>query len=82
MSTGDNIAARAAQAMPAYIEVIIRFNVAAGGVDKLTGPMEAPAMMYGILELAREAYDVHRARTLKRQMATLAQGPGIVTPGS
>jgi len=82
MSTGDNIAARAAQAMPAYIEVTIRYNVAAGAVDRLTGPMEAPAMMYGILELAREAFDLHRARTIKRQTATLAQGPGILAPGS
>lgn len=79
MSSTDDVVRRAAQAMPAYIEVSIRFNVAAGAVDKLTGPLEAPAMMYGILELAREAYDLHRAATLKRKTATLVEGPGLLS---
>lgn len=73
---GNEIARKVAEALPAHIEVTIRFNVALGAVDKLDGPLANPALMYGILEMAREAYDVHRANTIKRQTATVHTGPG------
>ena len=81
MSTGGNIAAMARDAQPVYIVVSIKYHVPTGQVVQLDGPLESGALMYGILELAREAFDLHRARTIKRQTAQLAQGPGILAPG-
>jgi len=82
MSGIDEMAAKARDAQPVYIVVSIKYHVPTGQVVQLDGPLESGALMYGILQLAREAFDLHRARTIKRQTAQLAQGPGILTPGS
>lgn len=70
---------RAAQAGPAFIEVRIKYNPATGQVVELAGPMESPALMFGILELAREVVYVHRSQHLKRLTHPVATGPGLVT---
>jgi hypothetical protein len=69
---------RAADARPVAIEVKIIYNVQLGAVTQVDGPMDAPALLFGILELAREAVYVHRADTLKRKTSSLLTGTSVL----
>ena len=73
-----NMIDRARAAQPAFIEVHIRYHLATGQVVQVDGPLDNPALVFGILELARECIYVHRAATIKRETAAIVQGPGIL----
>ena len=75
----DEALATVAAAMPAFVEVHIKFDVHKRAVVEVTGPMDNACLLFGILELAREAVYLDRAEKLKRRTFHVAGGPGILS---